>query len=98
MLTVWNCNFLDAPAIAVLPYAQYLKRFPAYLQQLTMESNGKHVTTSGAQVDWQTAPIYWGAWHERATLVLSTDPPGNQIDPVRFYRRLPVIESTRSSS
>ena len=60
MLTVWNTNFLDAPTVAVLPYEQYLKRFPAYLQQLTMESNGKHVTLDGTRVGYQTAPIYWG--------------------------------------
>ena len=60
MLTVWNSNFLDAQTLAVLPYEQYLKRFPAYLQQLTMESNGKHVTLDGTRVDWQTGPIYWG--------------------------------------
>jgi len=60
MLTVWNCNFFNVPTVAVLPYEQYLKRFPAYLQQLTMESNGKHVTLDGKGVDWQTAPIYWG--------------------------------------
>ncbi len=60
MLAVCNSNFLDAPTVAVLPYEQYLKRFPAYLQQLTMESNGKHVTLSGERVDYQTAPIYWG--------------------------------------
>jgi glucose-6-phosphate isomerase len=60
LLAIWNCNFLGAPTIAVLPYDQYLKRFPAYLQQLTMESNGKHVTLGGEQVDYQTGPIYWG--------------------------------------
>ena len=60
MLTVWNGNFLDAQTVAVLPYEQYLKRFPAYLQQLTMESNGKHVTLDGTRVTWQTGPIYWG--------------------------------------
>jgi len=60
MLAVWNGNFLDAQTAAVLPYEQYLKRFPAYLQQLTMESNGKHVTLEGARVDYQTGPIYWG--------------------------------------
>jgi glucose-6-phosphate isomerase len=60
MLTIWNCNFLDAHSTAILPYDQYLKRFPAYLQQLTMESNGKHVTLSGANVPYQTSPIYWG--------------------------------------
>jgi len=60
MLTVWNSNFFDAQTVAVLPYEQYLKRFPAYLQQLTMESNGKHVTLDGKRVDYQTGPIYWG--------------------------------------
>ncbi len=60
MLTVWNTNFLDAPTVAVLPYDQYLSRFPAYLQQLTMESNGKQVTLDGTRVAYQTAPIYWG--------------------------------------
>ena len=60
LLTVWYTNFFDAPTVAVLPYDQYLKRLPAYLQQLTMESNGKHVTRDGAPVDYQTGPIYWG--------------------------------------
>jgi len=60
LLAIWNTNFLDAPTVAVLPYEQYLKRFPAYLQQLTMESNGKHVTLTGERVDYQTGPIYWG--------------------------------------
>ncbi|MDQ3286739.1 MAG: glucose-6-phosphate isomerase [Pseudomonadota bacterium] len=60
LLGVWNANFLGAQTVAVLPYEQYLKRFPAYLQQLTMESNGKHVTRDGAQVDHATGPIYWG--------------------------------------
>ena len=60
LLAVWNVNFLGAETIAVLPYEQYLKRFPAYLQQLTMESNGKHVTLDGAAVDYQTGPIFWG--------------------------------------
>jgi glucose-6-phosphate isomerase len=60
LLTVWNTNFLGAETIAVLPYEQYLKRFPAYLQQLTMESNGKRVTTDGRAVDYQTSPIFWG--------------------------------------
>ena len=60
LLTVWNTNFLGAETIAVLPYEQYLKRFPAYLQQLTMESNGKRVTTDGRVVDYQTGPIFWG--------------------------------------
>src|SRR6187455_1421289 len=60
LLTVWNTDFLGAHTVAVLPYEQYLKRFPAYLQQLTMESNGKHVTLDGKKVDYQTSPVYWG--------------------------------------
>jgi glucose-6-phosphate isomerase len=60
LLTIWYANFFDASTIAVLPYDQYLKRFPAYLQQLTMESNGKQVTRDGVRVDYQTGPVYWG--------------------------------------
>ncbi|MGH8396996.1 MAG: glucose-6-phosphate isomerase [Gammaproteobacteria bacterium] len=64
MLSIWYNNFFNAQTVAVLPYDQYLNHFPAYLQQLTMESNGKHVTLDGVSVDYQTAPIYWG---ERGT-------------------------------
>ena len=64
LLCVWYNNFFDAQTAAVLPYDQYLEQLPAYLQQLTMESNGKHVTLAGAYVDYQTSPIYWG---ERGT-------------------------------
>jgi glucose-6-phosphate isomerase len=60
LLTVWNTDFFGAETVAVLPYEQYLKRFPAYLQQLTMESNGKHVTLDGKHVNYQTGPVYWG--------------------------------------
>jgi glucose-6-phosphate isomerase len=60
LFTVWYTDFFDAQTVAVLPYEQYLKRFPAYLQQLTMESNGKHVTLNGKQVNYDTGPIYWG--------------------------------------
>ena len=60
LIGLWNTNFLDAATVAVLPYEQYLKRFPAYLQQLTMESNGKHVTLDGAHVDYATGAVYWG--------------------------------------
>lgn len=60
LLAVWYRNFFDAQTVAVLPYDQYLRRFPAYLQQLTMESNGKQTTLDGATVDYQTGPIYWG--------------------------------------
>ena len=60
LLSVWYADFFDAATVAVLPYEQYLKRFPAYLQQLTMESNGKHVTLEGKTVDYATGPIFWG--------------------------------------
>jgi glucose-6-phosphate isomerase len=60
LLAVWYNNFFGAQTVAVLPYEQYLKRFPAYLQQLTMESNGKHVTLDGGKVACDTGPIYWG--------------------------------------
>jgi glucose-6-phosphate isomerase len=60
LLAIWNSNLIGAHTVAVLPYEQYLKRFPAYLQQLTMESNGKHVTLDGHEVSSDTAPIYWG--------------------------------------
>jgi glucose-6-phosphate isomerase len=60
LLSIWNTDFFGAETVAVLPYENYLKRFPAYLQQLTMESNGKHVTLGGAKVNYATCPIYWG--------------------------------------
>jgi glucose-6-phosphate isomerase len=60
LLTVWYVNFFGAQSVGVMPYEQYLKRLPAYLQQLTMESNGKHVTRDGDRVDYDTGPVYWG--------------------------------------
>ena len=60
LLAVWYSDFFEAETVAVLPYDQYLKRFPAYLQQLTMESNGKHVTLDGAKVSYPTGAVYWG--------------------------------------
>jgi glucose-6-phosphate isomerase len=60
LLVVWYTDFFDAQTVAVLPYEQYLKRFPAYLQQLTMESNGKHVTLEGKRTNYDTGPVYWG--------------------------------------
>jgi glucose-6-phosphate isomerase len=60
LISVWYNDFFGAQTVAVLPYEQYLKRFPAYLQQLTMESNGKHVTLDGKHVNYETGPIYWG--------------------------------------
>ena len=60
LLAIWYNDFFGAQTVGVFPYEQYLKRFPAYLQQLTMESNGKHVSLNGTAVDYQTGPIYWG--------------------------------------
>ena len=60
LLSIWYTNFFGVETVAVLPYEQYLKRFPAYLQQLIMESNGKHVTLDGTEVNYQTSPVYWG--------------------------------------
>ena len=60
LITLWYNNFFDAQTVAILPYDNYMKRFPAYLQQLTMESNGKSVTLDGQEVNYQTGPIYWG--------------------------------------
>jgi glucose-6-phosphate isomerase len=60
LLSIWYNDFFGAQTVAVLPYEQYLKRFPAYLQQLTMESNGKHVTLNGTEVTYATGPVYWG--------------------------------------
>ena len=60
LISLWYNDFFGAQTVAVLPYEQYLKRFPAYLQQLTMESNGKHVTLEGAEVNYSTGPVYWG--------------------------------------
>jgi glucose-6-phosphate isomerase len=60
LISIWYTNFFGASTVAVLPYEQYLKRFPAYLQQMAMESNGKHVTLEGTEVDYQTSPVYWG--------------------------------------
>ena len=60
LLTLWYTDFFGAETVGVMPYEQYLKRFPAYLQQLTMESNGKHVTRDGAEIDYPTGPVYWG--------------------------------------
>ena len=73
----------------MLPYDQYLKRFPAYLQQLTMESNGKHVTLDGDRVDYDTAPIYWGEpGHERPAQLLPADPSGHPAHSGRLHRLL----------
>ena len=60
LLSIWNTDFLGAETVAVLPYENYLKRFPAYLQQLVMESNGKSITLDGQTVNYDTSPMYWG--------------------------------------
>ena len=90
LLAVWYNNFFGAQTVAVLPYDQYLKRFPAYLQQLTMESNGKHVTLDGAHADYETGPIFWGepgtnGQHSFYQLIHQ----GTKLDPVRLHRLLP---------
>ena len=87
LLGVWYNDFFGAETVAVLPYEQYLKRFPAYLQQLTMESNGKHVTLDGKQVAHDTGPIYWGepgtnGQHSFYQLIHQ----GTRLDPLRLHR------------
>ena len=95
LLAVWYNDFFGAQTVAVLPYEQYLKRFPAYLQQLTMESNGKHVTLDGARGGLRHRPDLLGrAGHQRPALVLSVDPPGHAADPLRLHRLRPK-RSTR---
>ena len=90
LLGVWYNDFFGAQTVAVLPYEQYLKRFPAYLQQLTMESNGKHVTLDGVRVDYDTGPILLGrAGNQWPAFVLSTDPSGHATDTLRFHRVSP---------
>ena len=87
LLAVWYNDFFGAQTVAVLPYEQYLKRFPAYLQQLTMESNGKHVTLDGDRGGLSDRPDLLGrAWHQRTALILSVDPPGNAPYSLRFHR------------
>ena len=87
LLAVWYNDFFGAQTVAVLPYDQYLKRFPAYLQQLTMESNGKHVTLDGEPRRLRHRPDLLGrAGHQRPALVLSADPPGHAADSVRLHR------------
>ena len=84
LLSVWYSGFFGAQTSAVLPYSQYLKRFPAYLQQLAMESNGKHVTLAGAEVDYDTGPIVWGEpGTQRPALLLSAAPSRDEARAVR---------------
>ena len=87
-----TADFFGAQTVGVFPYDQYLHRFPAYLQQLTMESNGKHVTLDGARVDYDTGAIYWGEpGHQRPALLLPADPPGDEADPLRLHRLLHTL-------
>ena len=93
LLAVWNTDFLGASTQAVLPYAQYLSRFPAYLQQLTMESNGKHVTRDGQPVGCETVTDRLGrARHQRPAFVLSAAAPGHAARALRLHRFRPEPE------
>ena len=102
LLGLWYNNFFGAQTAAVLPYEQYLKRFPAYLQQLTMESNGKHVTLDGTEVDCQTGPIYWGepgtnGQHSFYQLIHQ----GTKLIPcdfIAFFSRLTLSAATTTCS
>ena len=87
LLGIWYTDFFGAQTVAVLPYEQYLKRFPAYLQQLTMESNGKHVTLDGHDGRLcDRADLLGRAGHQRAALVLSVDSSGDAADSLRLHR------------
>ena len=87
LLGIWYDDFFGRRPSAVLPYEQYLKRFPAYLQQLTMESNGKHVTLDGADGRLPDRGRLLGrAGHQRPALLLPADPPGHEADPLRLHR------------
>ena len=93
LLAVWYNNFFGAQTVAVLPYEQYLKRFPAYLQQLTMESNGKHVTLDGTEVALPNRPHLLGrAGDQRPALLLPVDSSGNQTHPVRLHCLRPTAQ------
>ena len=99
LLAVWYNNFFGAQTVAVLPYEQYLKRFPAYLQQLAMESNGKHVTPRRRAGRLSDRPDLLGrAGHERTALVLPADPPGHEADPVRLHRLRRAAEPASAAS
>ena len=99
LLTVWYNNFFDAQTVAVLPYEQYLKRFPAYLQQFTMESNGKHVTLDGQPVTTaDRADLLGRTGDQRPAFVLSADPSGHPADPMRLYRFRAGTEAARPPS
>ena len=98
LLAVWYGDFFGAQTCGVFPYDQYLHRFPAYLQQLTMESNGKHVTLDGARVDYDTGAIFWGepgtnGQHSFYQLIHQ----GTRLIPCDFIGFMPVA-TTRSAT
>ena len=95
LLALWYNNFFDAQTVAVLPYEQYLKRFPAYLQQLTMESNGKHVTLDGKSRLSNRAHLLGRARHQWPAFFLPTDPSGDQAYSLRFHRVCSAAKPTR---
>ena len=99
LLTVWYNNFFGAQTIGVMPYSAHLGRFPAYLQQLQMESNGKSVDLDGRRVSYQTGPIIWGEpGHRRPAFLLPADPPGHEADPLRSHRLPRAAEPDRATS
>ena len=98
LLVVWYNEFFNAQTVAVFPYEQYLKRFPAYLQQLTMESNGKHVTLDGKGRLSDRSGLLGRARHQRPALFLSAHPSGDAPDPMRFHRIRAVPQSIGQSS
>ena len=99
LLAVWYGDFFGAQTVGVFPYDQYLHRFPAYLQQLTMESNGKHVTLDGARVDYDTGRDLLGrAGHQRPALLLPAHPPGDEADPVRLHRVHALPQPARATT
>ena len=95
LLGVWYIDFFGAETHAVLPYSQYLQRFPAYLQQLDMESNGKSVTLDGAGRGGHRAGGLGPARHQRPARLLPAHPPGDPADPVRLHRHLPARRGRR---
>ncbi len=108
LLAVWYGDFFDAQTVGVMPYEQYLKRFPAYLQQLTMESNGKHVTVDGTPVDYQTGAVYWGepgtngqhSFYQlihQGTKLIPVDLIGfaNSLNPLGEHHDLLVVQRVR---
>ncbi len=99
LLAVWYGDFFGAQTTGVFPYDQYLHRFPAYLQQLTMESNGKHVTLEGARVDYDTGAIYWGEPGTNGQhSFYQLHPPGDEADPLRLHRLHAVPQPPRAST